>query len=98
MQLKITVIVSAAGTDNEYCPFKSVVLPMAVPPMRTVANSMGALSPSVTLPDILTLAAETEIADNVITAMITVIFILFVNEFIAYCCRVLSGTPVGDDY
>ena len=30
---------------------------MAVPPMRTVANSTGALSPSVTRPDSLTLAA-----------------------------------------
>ena len=60
-------------TVRLYRPPRSVVAPIAVPPMRTVANSTGALSPSVTLPDSFTFAAaevKATIHDNNVKNMI----------------------------
>lgn len=54
MHENITSMVSRGATESEYRPSRPVVVPKAVPPTRTVANSIGEFSRSVTRPDIFT--------------------------------------------
>ena len=50
--------VSVSATDNSYIPFKSVLVPMAVPTTLTVPNSIGLSSLSTTFPEIFTLSEK----------------------------------------
>ena len=58
MQVKITLMVSAAATFNSYLPSRPEVAPVIVPPMRIDTNSNGSLFSSVTIPVIFTLSAH----------------------------------------